>query len=184
MKEKTLDEYQSLSSFAISLDRTFICPKSRGSLRLISICRTLKDIIALIDKAMTFTDRLEDDAAGTHDNLAAALNSAREEMDSKKRLESDDVVGHVAFWGYDLFPYVLSGTVLKAYGNGVYKMASGSIYQCFLVLPPELGQPIVDNLKRLHEAYSDARDKLHADFMEDVYCVFPQFREHRVKEDR
>ena len=44
MKEKTLDEYQSLSSFAISVDRTFICPKSRGSLRLISICRTLYSV--------------------------------------------------------------------------------------------------------------------------------------------
>ena len=145
----------------------------------------LKNVIGLIESALEITDRIDENEAGdTHDNLAAALTSARKEFNRKDTLDTDAVIGHYAFWGNDLYPYVLSGIITKVLGGGEYEIGSygvGFRFKPFAVIEPIRGGVVHNALKQLTEDFRAAKDKLHEEFMVKAYEALPELKAKRSK---
>ena len=81
-----------------------------------------------------------------------------------------------AFWKYDLFPYVLSGEIVrmtekgyvetKEYGNGYF-------YNPIKIYPNEVGIEIQDKLQKLEYEYDQKKNKLLEEYRLKIIDIAP-----------
>jgi hypothetical protein len=74
----------------------------------------------------------------------------------------------IAFWPYDRYPYVLSGTVLKVneYGNvETEEYGKGYFFQPLLILPARAGKALQAELKQLEKEYHNEIAKVSGKYM-------------------
>ncbi|MEO8299941.1 MAG: hypothetical protein ABI574_19285, partial [Burkholderiales bacterium] len=72
----------------------------------------------------------------------------------------------IAFWRYDIFPYVLSGTVESVNTKGhvlTKEYGPGLRFNPLCVLPAAAGEPIAAKLKTLEKERRAAVDSVHGD---------------------
>ena len=55
----------------------------------------------------------------------------------------------IAFWKYDIFPYVLSGEIEKELEDGLVRVVgyTGMVFQPFLILPAKSGKELQKKLQ-------------------------------------
>ena len=73
-----------------------------------------------------------------------------------------------AFWKYDLFPFVLGGTVTDIRSNGSVETegyGQGFYFKPFMIVPNEDGKVIMAKLRNLQDEYRIAQVKLNNEFM-------------------
>lgn len=98
---------------------------------------------------------------------------------SDKKPKPERVKGLFAFWRYDLFPYVLGGTVdqMSAKGNvNTIEYGYGYNFTPIKVMPVKAGKTLLAKLMELREEHCAATKKLNDEFMEKVYALLPEVR--------
>lgn len=81
----------------------------------------------------------------------------------------------VAFWKYDIFPYVLSGTV-KVFREDEYVEVEGypgMVFKPILVLPQDIGMELHDRLKDLDREHRESLAALNTSFNRRVKELIP-----------
>jgi len=73
--------------------------------------------------------------------------------------------GYYAFWRYDLFPYVLGGTITKMREDGcVGTVEYGSYFNPVKILPVDAGKELHKKIEALARERADALKKFNADW--------------------
>jgi hypothetical protein len=93
-----------------------------------------------------------------------------------------DERGRIAFWSYDLFPFVLGGEgEFDADGN--FRASSyGRTFRresIIAVLPLDKGAEVLELLEVLRADYREKSEQLLDRMMESAYGALPELKEHR-----
>ena len=73
----------------------------------------------------------------------------------------------IAFWSYDQYPYLLSGTVTKYLRDDLVETKEygvGAAFKVKFILPDESGKALVGELCKLKTAYFKAKQELHQEY--------------------
>lgn len=80
-----------------------------------------------------------------------------------------------AFWEYDLYPYLLGGTVTQITSTGAVKTKEfgNSLFRPIIILPLESGIQLANKLKELDSEYRKARCDIELDFTQKLFSALP-----------
>jgi len=98
---------------------------------------------------------------------------------SDKKQKPEKMKGLFALWRYDLFPYVLGGTVdlMSAKGNvNTVEYGYGMNFTPIKLMPVKAGKALLAKLMELREEHRAATKKLNDEFMEKIYALLPEVR--------
>lgn len=83
--------------------------------------------------------------------------------------------GNIAFWGYDLYPYFLYGTISKVRQSALFNGGTivetveygvGHGFRPSFVLPPKKGRELGERLMALRGEYRERKDEVRDAFKE------------------
>ena len=86
-----------------------------------------------------------------------------------------------ALWKYDLFPYLLGGTVTKLHDNGIIETEEYGMGNCFkpvIILPVNEGRRILNQLDKIRDDYLSERAKLAQTYHIKLKTEFPGLKQH------
>lgn len=85
----------------------------------------------------------------------------------------------IAFWSYDLYPYLLSGSVSRIDGDRVYVDSYSGWFRPKFLLPDTEGAELAAHLKRLEREYKDAKKKLSGGFDKELDTLLANITKRR-----
>ena len=79
----------------------------------------------------------------------------------------------MAFWKYDIFPYILCGKVTKMHKNGRVsaKGFEGYTFQPLMVMPYELGLSIKEKINQISHQYNIEKKELFNKHMKQLIDI-------------
>lgn len=75
--------------------------------------------------------------------------------------------GYYAFWRYDLFPYILGGTITKMKENGcveTVEYGKGNYFRPMKILPEDAGKELHEKIRILEKEHNAALKEFKADW--------------------
>lgn len=86
--------------------------------------------------------------------------------------------GHIAFWKYDLFPFILWGTIEKTHGEYVETKQHGRGYSFkpLFVLRPEEGEKLIAKLIDLKCRRQNMIDEIEALYRMELLAMVPKLK--------
>lgn len=79
-----------------------------------------------------------------------------------------------AFWGYDLFPYCLSGKVSSMQGELVYIASYQGWFKPIKLVAGREGEELARQIKLLGERYEEAQRNIKKDFRGQLSSLIPE----------
>lgn len=84
----------------------------------------------------------------------------------------------MAFWNYDIFPYVVSGKVEKINEDGSIQSLGNHTFKPIIILPESNGREIQKEIDIIKSKFEKEKKELHKKYICQLYNVAPFLKEH------